>query len=248
MIGSGNVATVLSLKLKKAGYKIIQVYSKTKKNTKLLADKLNTIAIDNIKNISIDADLYIIAVSDDSILSVIDKISISNKSLVVHTAGAISKNVLKKCSKNYGVLYPIQSLRKNMNLKTPIPFAIDANNKKNIKTLSTIVNKIKEQSIHYNDEQRLKLHIAAVISSNFVNYLYYESATFCQKEHLNFSLLQPLIEETAMRIKEYHPKDVFTGPAVRKDKSTISKHKKILSNNPVLFELYNFITNKIINK
>lgn len=248
MIGSGNVATILALKFCSAGHNIIQVYSKTKANADCLANKLNTDAVTDFDNISKDADLYVLAISDNEVSNFAEKLLLHNNAIVVHTAGAVSIKALTKCSNNYGVLYPIQSIRKNMSLNTPIPFAIDGNNKNTLDALQLLISDINQTTIHYNDEQRLKLHIAAVIASNFVNYLYNESASFCNNQQLKFSLLQPLIEETALRLRTHHPQEVFTGPAVRKDFTTINKHIEILQNSPELLELYQFFTNRVLNK
>jgi predicted short-subunit dehydrogenase-like oxidoreductase (DUF2520 family) len=59
------------------------------------------------------ANLYVIAVSDEAVAEVASQLIVHNK-LVVHTAGSVSKDVLKQASRNYGVLYPLQSLRKEM--------------------------------------------------------------------------------------------------------------------------------------
>ena len=48
--------------------------------------------------------------------------------LVLHTAGSVSKDVLKNISYNYGVLYPLQSLRKESHEIPEIPFLVDGNN------------------------------------------------------------------------------------------------------------------------
>src|SRR5690242_21497823 len=45
------------------------------------------------------------------------------------------------------------------------------------------------------DEQRMKLHLAAVIVNNFVNHLYAMAEMYCKKEGLDFYLLLPLRSE-----------------------------------------------------
>ena len=40
-IGSGNVGTILSMELQRKGYNILEVWSKTEKSAKILADKLS---------------------------------------------------------------------------------------------------------------------------------------------------------------------------------------------------------------
>ena len=49
------------------------------------------------------------------------------------------------------------------------------------------------------DDQRLKLHLAAVLCNNFVNHLYALTERYCKMEGLDFQLLLPLIKETAAR-------------------------------------------------
>lgn len=237
ILGSGNVATILAKKITYAKHCIKQIYSRDLIHAQTLANSVKANAINALKDLDEDADMYIIALTDKVLEEISEILKLKNK-LVVHTAGSVSGEVLKNCSTNYGVLYPIQSVRKNMDINTPIPFAIDANNKKNYIIIEDFAKSISEKVIHYTDEQRLKLHVAAVIACNFVNYLYLQSATFCEAEHLDFTLLQPLIEETANRLQHYHPSNVFTGPAVRGDINTIDKHLELLAKYPAQQKLY----------
>ena len=98
-----------------------------------------------------------------------------------------------------------------------------------------------------NDEQRLKLHVAAVIVNNFTNHLYTLAADYCADEGLDFKMLQPLIEETALRLRDHRPADVQTGPAARKDMATLDKHLSILSQHPVLKKIYLRMSDSIMN-
>lgn len=247
IIGSGNVATVYAQLLFSHKHIITQVYSQQFTHAQSLATAVNAIAIDNLQAISNEVDLIIIAVADKAIESIVHEMPQVN-CLVVHTAASVSIDVLSKVSNNYGVLYPIQTIRKEMSLQTPIPFAINGNNDVVIQQLQTLVHSIQSTSVIYSDEQRLKLHVAAIFACNFVNYMYVQSAAFCEKEHINFSDLQPLIEETANRLKHHHPKEVFTGPAVRGDENTIQKHIHLLKSYPQLQELYQMLSFQIMKE
>lgn len=244
ILGSGNVATILAKKITHAKHSIKQIYSRDLTNAQTLASSVKASAINDLQELEDDADMYIIALTDKALEEICQTLQLKNK-LVVHTAGSVLAEVLKKCSNNYGVLYPIQSIRKNMDTSIKIPFAIDANNKKNYTIIENFANSISEKVIHYTDEQRLKLHVAAVMACNFVNYLYLQSAKFCETEELDFSLLQPLIEETATRLQYHHPSEVFTGPAVRGDVNTIHKHLQLLAKHPAQQKLYETISNLI---
>ena len=69
-----------------------------------------------------------------------------------------------------------------------------------------------------------------------------------RKEKLSLDLLQPLIEETASKIKNSKPSDVQTGPAVRGDKKTMDAHLKLLGTNKKLKTLYQLISEGIQTK
>ena len=243
-IGSGNVATVLAKQMFCHGYTIIQVFSKHKHHALELAEKVGASAIDDLRELDLDADVYIIAVGDKIIEQILSQLNLKDK-LVVHTAGAVSLNILQTVSNNYGVLYPVQTLRKEMNSEVVIPFMIDGNNSGAIHLIENIATNLQQSYVYGGDEQRLKIHVAAVFASNFVNYLYYLSADFCTKEQLDFNLLLPIIEETATRLKLHHPKDVFTGPAIRGDENTINAHLKLLTDYAGLQKLYASISEQI---
>jgi predicted short-subunit dehydrogenase-like oxidoreductase (DUF2520 family) len=102
------------------------------------------------------------------------------------------------------------------------------------------------KTIKGNDEVRVKLHVACVFACNFTNYMYLQSARFCEAENLDFSLLQSLIEETANRLQAHHPAAVFTGPAVRGDMATVNKHLLLLEQYPLQYELYKMISENIM--
>jgi predicted short-subunit dehydrogenase-like oxidoreductase (DUF2520 family) len=97
------------------------------------------------------------------------------------------------------------------------------------------------------DEDRLKLHVAAVIVSNFTNHLYAIAEEYCHKESVDFNMLKPLILETAQRIEHISPAAVQTGPAVRKDIHTLDKHLRLLTNHQKLRTTYLRLTDSIMN-
>lgn len=247
IIGSGNVATVLAKLMRSKGYSIAEVYSQTFSHAETLAKIVGAKAIDKIGEISKNADVYIIALSDKAIDEITALLSFPEK-LVLHTAGSVSKNVLQTITSKFGVLYPVQSIRKDMDEQTPIPFLVDGNTEETILEIESLAKTLHAKVVRGGDEERLKLHVAAVFACNFVNYMYLQSATYCEKEHIDFSLLQPLIEETANRLQKNHPAEVFTGPAVRKDVATVQKHLTMLKKYPALHEIYLQLSEKIMGE
>jgi predicted short-subunit dehydrogenase-like oxidoreductase (DUF2520 family) len=191
-----------------------------------------------------DAELYIIAVSDTALTGLGSQLQLPGR-LVVHTAGAVSGAVLRSVSERYGVLYPLQSLRREIRPYPEFPVLVDARDYADLVFIEGFARTIARQVGRADDGQRLKLHLAAVLVNNFGNYLYTLAADFCRKESVDFRLLLPIIRETAERLERYPPSDVQTGPAVRGDAATMARHLDILSNYDNISELYRIFSAQI---
>ncbi|HEX6192312.1 MAG TPA: F420-dependent NADP oxidoreductase [Chitinophagaceae bacterium] len=245
MIGSGNVAAVLGRKFRAAGHNILQVYSRNASEASKLAYEWDTESTNYKSLINPGADVYIIAVSDDAIEDVAGGLKLPGK-VVAHTAASVSKEVLEKVSAHYGVFYPLQSLRKEMPELPDTPVFFDGNDEKSKNILSALARSISAENVRQADNnERAKLHVAAVIVSNFTNHLYTLAEDYCRQEGLDFSQLLPLINETASRVKEISPRLSQTGPASRHDGETIHRHLELLKDHPQLKNIYILLTESI---
>jgi predicted short-subunit dehydrogenase-like oxidoreductase (DUF2520 family) len=125
------------------------------------------------------------------------------------------------------------------------PLCIEANNESNYKFLQEVAEDISKNVYKIDSKERLSLHIAAVYACNFVNHMYAMAEEIISQHQLNWELLHPLIQETAEKIKYSKPSRAQTGPAVRKDKSTLDKHLNFLTGNEKLQKLYSFVSDSI---
>lgn len=247
IIGSGNAAAVLGRKLKSAGHQIIQVISRNAHAASALAYEWDTVSSNYISAIKNDADVYLIAVSDDAIAEVVNELKLPGK-IVAHTAGSVSKEILKNVSIHYGVFYPLQSLRKDLNNPQQVPIFIDASDNETKLALEKLAQSISPGHVAAADaDERMKLHVAAVMVNNFTNYLFALTEDYCKKEGLDFKQLLPLIEETVARLKNVSASQSMTGPAVRHDEETIQKHLKLLENHPQIKKVYELLSDSINN-
>ncbi len=245
IIGSGNVAAVLGRKFKAAGHAILQVFSRNASAASVLAYEWDTESTNYKSLINKNADVYIIAVNDDAITDVIKDLELDGK-VVAHTAASVPKEVLKQVTSHYGVFYPLQSLRKEMAGLPDIPVFYEGNDERSARVLEALARSISPEHVtEANDDARLKLHVAAVVVSNFTNHLYKLAEDYCRKEGLDFSQLQPLIEETALRLRTTRPSDAQTGPAIRHDRETVQKHLALLDAHPQLKNIYLLLTESI---
>ncbi|NOR28182.1 MAG: DUF2520 domain-containing protein [Lutibacter sp.] len=240
ILGGGNVAYHLTNKLlKNTSVELIQVYNRTIETIEYL--KTKTSITTNISELK-DADIYIIAVSDNAIPNLSSKLKFTNK-LVVHTSGSVAITELQSNS-NKGVFYLLQSFSKERKIDfSTIPICIEAEDKKDLELLENLANSISKNCYQINSVQREKLHVAAVFVNNFVNHLYYIGGEICNKNNIPLQILQPLIQETATKITELSPFEAQTGPAKRNDTKTIKKHKAMLTANQQ--EIYTLLTKSI---
>ena len=164
---------------------------------------------------------------DDQIKIIAKKIK---KIPIVHTSGSSDIKLLKNCSKYYGVVWPIQTFTNNKKVDfKKIPICIEANDDKFKDNLKILFSKISNNVINFNFKQRKLVHLSAVFSSNFSNYLYSISEELLSEQKIDFILLKSLILETTNNAFKYKPTNNQTGPAIRKDLGTIKKHLNLLS-------------------
>jgi predicted short-subunit dehydrogenase-like oxidoreductase (DUF2520 family) len=241
IIGSGNVAQHLIQAFQSnPAIELVQVFARNPKNvTNLLDSDRITSDYTQLQQ----ADLYIIAVSDDAIAEVSENLALNNQ-LVVHTSGTVTLNALANKNRR-GVFYPLQTFSKDkaVNFKT-ITICIEAENEKDTTTLKLIANAISDAVYDINSEQRKALHVAAVFVNNFVNHLYQIGNEICDANTIPFAILKPLIQETANKIATLSPKAAQTGPAKRNDISTIAAHQQFLTDENQA-AIYNLLTQSI---
>jgi predicted short-subunit dehydrogenase-like oxidoreductase (DUF2520 family) len=245
MLGSGNTATVLSEIISKAGHEIVQVASRNEEHAKMLAELYSADSASLSVPYFLDADIYIIALSDAA-LDHLEKITALKNKFIVHTAGAVSINSLKNCSDTYGVMYPLQSLSKYSAHIPEIPLLVDGNNQEVLHRVLGFAKTLSKNLIEADDSQRLNYNVAAVFINNFSNHLYALAEIFCQKERLDFKNLFPIMDETVFRAKEISPFLTQTGPAMRDDIFTLNRHLQALAANPELKYLYLKLSESII--
>ena len=245
IIGTGNTATVLGKKLKAAGHHILQVFGRDNFAASELAYELETESTNYWNVVNPTADMYLLAVSDVAVEEVFRELHLADK-LVVHTAASVPLHALKGKSKRYGVLYPLQTLKKEVSKLPETPILIDASDEKTLDLLQVLARSVSDRVFVAGDEKRLKMHLAAVMVNNFPNHLYALVENYCVKEGLDFGMLLPMIRETAMRLETVSPALTQTGPAVRNDTPTISKHRGLLDAYPQLKKVYELFTESIV--
>jgi len=244
IIGSGNIAQYLCEKCHNNGHNVLQIVARNPQRGNYLAELCSSSHTTDFNSINRSANIYIISVKDAAISNVTEFLK-PIKGLIVHTAGTVSKDVLKNYCTNYGVLYPLQSIVASSQVKSSFPFLIDANSEESLIELKKFAQTISNDIVEASDEYRKKIHLAAVIANNFTNHLFTLTEKFCKEQEVSFELLLPLLEETVCRLKFAEPSIWQTGPAIRNDITTIYKHIEILEDNKSLQNIYTLMTESI---
>ena len=246
ILGAGNLATQLALSLFEKGIQVKQVYSRKIESAAELAGKVNASFTNDLAQLFLEADLYIIAVKDSAIPEVLENLKLKEDQLIVHTAGSIPMNILEGFSTNYGVFYPLQTFSKTKKIDfSTVPICIEASHATTFLELEKLGEKLSKSVNQINSEERKTLHLAAVFVNNFVNHLYAVGADILSDKKLDFELLKPLIRETAAKIDFMHPIDAQTGPAKRNDQIVIEAQLKMLQDKPEFQKIYSFATESI---
>lgn len=248
ILGSGNAATHFGQAFQQLGHQIVQIYSKTKANADALAFALQCTGTDDLSQLLRNADLYLIAVSDEAIPTLVETMPQDINGIVVHCSGATDMATLNRF-RNYGVIYPPQSLSKNKTVDfSLIPFCVEGSDTSIANSLLQLARTFSSRSILCNSQQRLAIHLSSVMVNNFSNILYQFAYELLEEHNLSFDLVRPIILETAEKVQNHVPITVQTGPAIRGDEATQQKHLKFISNKPDLQQIYQLLSHQITKR
>lgn len=225
ILGAGNLATHLFKAFNTA--KSVTVVQWFNRDLQSIEAYKNSVSITNDISKLVDADVYVLAISDDAISDFSKQLPFQDK-LVVHTSGCVGIHDMDQKHRR-GVFYPLQTFSKEYEIDfKDVPICIEALEKKDLQTLKALAGAIGSPYYKISTEQRQTLHLSAVFVNNFTNQLYRIAHEISDAKSINFEILKPLILETAKKVQTLSPYMAQTGPAKRNDKKTIKKHLKLL--------------------
>jgi len=229
IIGAGCVAKAFANEFYRQKFIINEIVSRRIEEAEKLAKEVNAKAVRfGEQEISKEADLYIVSVKDDAITDIRKYIRLENQ-LIVHTSGSLPMESLKKCSTNYGILYPLQTFSKERNIDMyEVPFFVNANKEDGVKKLFEFASTISKNVHIITDKKLSQIHLSAVFASNFTNYLLKISKDILDNEQIDYKILEPLVKETIQKAFDTDPKLAQSGPAKRGDCTITDKHREML--------------------
>lgn len=213
IIGQGNVATNLDYAFRKKGVSCQMVSSRE--------------GLDHLPA----ANVYIYAVRDEALPSVVAQVVGVGKSLHLHTSGTMPITVFGDDKPHAGVFYPFQTFSKARVIEdfSTVPVFFEAKGIDDISAVYSLALAITSRVYETTQHDRERLHVAGVFTNNFTNLMYTMAAELLQNTHIPFSALLPLIDETAAKIHTLAPRDAQTGPARRGDENVMNHHLSLLT-------------------
>ena len=249
LIGAGRVASCMGPRLKEAGHTIVAVYSRTLEHARELAEVVDAPAFDKLEVLP-ESDVYLTMLSDDALTALAsDIVKVCPDALFLHTAGSVPMDIWKDAgAKRYGVLYAMQTFSKGIKIDwSQVPVFIEGSSAKELETVKSLALDLSPNVTPLSSKGRKKLHVAAVFTCNFTNHMYAISEQLLKEECIPFSVMLPLVRETARKVESLSPAAAQTGPAVRGDRKVINEHLKLLSEHKEYADIYRLLS-KDINK
>lgn len=246
IVGTGNIAWHLARAFRQSGIEVMYIISRAMDRATLLAGEVSAVPMDDPGKVQEQPDCYLLCVSDDALPEV--QAAYSGKgTLVAHTSGSTGISVLSAEGGATGVLYPLQTFTKGLNMEYgQIPFLVEGSDEVTTRRLERLAGQISGEVHVIGSAQRRKIHVAAVFACNFSNHLSAIADRLLRDSGLGFDLLRPLVTETLRKLENMPPLEAQTGPAVRNDLATIEKHLESLGRWPEEQELYRLLSENII--
>jgi predicted short-subunit dehydrogenase-like oxidoreductase (DUF2520 family) len=246
LIGTGRLAWHLGPALKNAGHSIIQVLGRNPENTLELAHHLESKAIIHWSEMNSEADFYILAIPDQVLLNLASLIPLRDR-FFIHCSGASPLNILSSLSSHIGVLYPMQTFSKEIELDfKAVPLFIESGKEEDLGILNTLAQSLSEFVYPMDSEKRAYIHLSAVFANNFTNHLVYLAEKLLGEMDISAQVLFPLVAETVRKILILGPEKAQTGPALRNDRITMNRHMELLNSFPELQKIYSDLSEDII--
>ena len=249
LIGSGNVATWIAQRLQgNPRFPITQVFSRHLEHAQTLADLLNAEAIEDIRKLNPDNQIFIFALADKAYDEILPLLPFKLP-LAFTTSGTVSCQCLKDYAEQYGVIYPLQTFTKSQDMrKLEVPLCLESDFAGEHKTLIwELARELSPTCYEVSEAQRAKMHVAAVFACNFSNAMYQIAYKLLKENGLPFEILLPVLHQTVEKVAQMTPAEAQTGPAVRGDVNVMRAQMDSLEDERMR-EIYRIMSEVIQNE
>jgi predicted short-subunit dehydrogenase-like oxidoreductase (DUF2520 family) len=248
------MGTALGIALRRSGYRIEVVISKTpssaRRAAKLIGGGVVTLAESQRANAPaetmrrlVDSDLLLISTPDDALEAVASRLARTihrpstdrgkTQRFVLHTSGAVSSDVLaplRTLGYSVGSLHPLVSIADAAAAQdcfSGTHFCVEGDGAA-VRIAGILVKNLGGHSFTISSEAKPLYHAAATVSSGHVTALFDLAIEMLEECGLTTrqaqQILAPLLTSTAANLVAKSPAAALTGPFARGDVATVRKH------------------------
>jgi predicted short-subunit dehydrogenase-like oxidoreductase (DUF2520 family) len=249
-IGAGNVAWHLAPALDNAGFAVREIYNRSAAAAEALAERLYQAEVkDNLDFSNSAARIFFLTVADDAIVPLVRELVLPDDAVLTHVSGSQPLDVLEyAATEHIGVFYPLQTFSRGRAIDfADVPIFLEARTETAGQALTNLARALSKNVVRIGSQQRLALHVSAVVAANFTNYLLGLAQQLMEQNDLPPEWLRPLVAETIAKNFELGAAAAQTGPARRGDLETLDRHHLFLSDQPAFAEVYRHISQQILD-
>lgn len=218
LVGAGNVGASLAAPLGRR-LNLVAWANRTVENLEgcMPSAKCRAVALGDVKWLR--PHIVIVAAADSAVDSVVQAIGpLEGNPLCLLTSGTVSMDALRPMSPRVGVLYPLQTFTSGFDVDVAqVPFFTESALPEDLELVDGIAESLGARAYHADQEHRRVLHIAGVISNNFVNILLERTQDILAGAGFELETVHPLVEMTVRKAFAIGPHAAQTGPALRRD-------------------------------
>lgn len=247
IIGSGNMAHFLGRRLFYSAIPACAIYSKNKQEGKALAQRIDAVWFESLEEMASQCNYLLLCVPDDAIAEVAESIKDYPDVTLIHHSGTQPIAVLEKTHPKCGVLWPVYSIhKKHISKDRNIPIVLTSNHPETSQFLSKLAEELTNIYEFMPEDKKKVLHLMAVYTNNFMTHLAGIAQQIGKDKQVPFGWIKPILEQTVSYFDAADITQLQTGPAARKDESTLNTHRALLEEYPKYWlSIYNLITESI---
>ncbi len=251
IVGAGNLAGVLAIALRGAGYKVDEIVSRGRatslRRARRLANEVGASAVTTMRA-KLRAEVVWFCVPDRAIADAAESLSKSTEwrgKVALHSSGALSSDKLDELRRRGAAVASVHPLmtfvRGSRPLLVGVPFAIEGDQHA-ARTARAIVLNFRGQPFSIRKIHKEAYHAWGMFVSPLLTALLAASERVAGAAGISRSAARermlPILKQTLANYGKLGAPDSFSGPIIRGDVETVKKHLKALRTIPEVREVY----------
>ncbi|HEY1387752.1 MAG TPA: Rossmann-like and DUF2520 domain-containing protein [Ktedonobacterales bacterium] len=248
IVGSGAVGGTLARAIARAGGMVVAVSARHLEHAETLARHIpGCRAFATPEEVAAVSHLVLLAVPDDAIIPVSERVRWTANHCVAHLSGAMSARALSAAAErgaSVAALHPLMTFTRALTDSPPheiqerlrgCVWALEANDEMLRAMLHSIVTALDGKVAMLSENDRIPYHIAGVLASNYVVTLIGAAValweSFGEDASLAREALMPLLRASVENLAAMPPSAALSGPIARGDLGTLRAHLDWLASN-----------------